>query len=376
MAGVVVKPVASRRERKEFIRFPWTHYAGDDKWIPPLLAEHRKLLGYRHHPFYDRASIQTFLAARDGRVCGRIAAIVNPAHNEQARDQRGFFGFFESVDDQEVASQLLKAARDWLMARGMQSLRGPANPSVNYECGLLVEGFHSPPCFMMTYNKPYYGRLLEGCGLRKAQDLYAFWGHVDMVANLDDKLAFISNAAKERFDVRVRPMHSHRFREEVEMFLRLYNASMSGMWGYAPLSNGEIKAVAAGLKHLIVPELVLVAEINGEPIGACLGLLDYNPRIKRIDGRLFPFGFIRLIRDKHAIRKLRVVSINVVPEYQRWGLGVVLLSSLIEPVVKWGVREAEFSWVAESNTLSRAGLEKGGAKLDKTYRIYDSDPVG
>ncbi len=204
--------------------------------------------------------------------------------------------------------------------------------------------------------------------------MFAFWGHVDMVTNLDKKLWFIGNEAKERFKVTTRTMDAKNFRSEVEMFLNVYNSSLVGTWGFAPMSPGEIKASAAGLKQLIAPELALVAEIDGKPIGACLGLLDYNPRIKAIDGRLFPFGFLKLITNKRAIQKMRVISINVIPEYQRWGLGVVLLGALIEPLIKWGIQEVEFSWVLESNTLSRSSLEKGGAKLDKTYRMYDWDP--
>ncbi|MGD9719871.1 MAG: GNAT family N-acetyltransferase [Pirellulales bacterium] len=374
MSSLVVKPVVSRSEQKQFINFPWTHYAGDPNWIPPLLGEHKRLLGYKHHPFYDYAKIRTFLALRNGQVCGRVAAIVNPLHNERAGEKRGFFGYFECVDDQAVANALFDAARDWLFAQGMTSLRGPTNPSFNYECGLLVEGFHSPPCFMMTYNKPYYGNLVEAWGFQKAQNMFAFWGHVDMVSKLDRKLWFIGNEAKERFKVVTRPMNARNFQAEVEMFLRVYNSSMEGMWSFAPLSPGEIKELAKGLKYLIAPELALVAEIEGEPIGACLGLLDFNPRVKQIGGRLLPFGFLRLIRNKRAIKKMRVISINVIPEYQRWGLGVVLLGGLIEPMIKWGLQEVEFSWVLESNTLSRASLEKGGAKLDKTYRMYDCDP--
>ena len=160
------------------------------------------------------------------------------------------------------------------------------------------------------------------------------------------------------------------------MFLNVYNASLAGTWGFVPLSPGEVKELGKGLKHLIAPELALVAEVNGEPIGACFGLLDYNPRIKKINVRLLPFGFLRLIGNRHAIKKMRVISINVVPEYQRWGLGIVLLGGLIEPMQKWGMEEVEFSWVLESNTLSRGSLEKGGAKLDKTYRIYQRDLAG
>lgn len=370
---LIVTPVTSRREQKQFVNFPWKLYEGDPNWVPPLLMDHRAMLGYRRHPFYDDAEIQTFLAIRGGQVCGRIAAIVNHAHNRRANEKRGFFGYFESVDDQEVASSLFDVARAWLLERGMTAMRGPTNPSLNYEVGLLIQGFHSPPTFMMTYNKPYYAGLYENWGLRKVEDLFAFWGHIDMVSKLDRKLWFIGNEAKKRFNVTVRPLRTKHFREEVEMFLRVYNASLVGTWGFVPLSAREIKVLGAGLKHLIAPELALVAEANGEPIGACLGLLDYNPRIKKIDGRLFPFGFLHLLRNPRAIKKMRVISINVVPEYQRWGLGVVLLGGLIEPMQKWGIQEVEFSWVLESNTLSRGSLEKGGAKLDKTYRLYDYD---
>src|SRR5690606_31124 len=186
------------------------------------------------------------------------AAIVNRAHIERSGEQQGFFGFFECVDDPQVAGQLFDAAADWLRQQGMTSVRGPANPSLNYECGLLVEGYHSPPTFMMTYNKPYYGKLVESWGFQKVQDMYAFWGHIDMISGLDRKLWFIANEAKERFNVQLRTLNPKRFRAEVEMFLSVYNASLVGTWGFAPLSPAEIKELAAGLKHLIAPELALI----------------------------------------------------------------------------------------------------------------------
>ncbi len=374
MEDLTIKPVGSRSEQKQFVNLPWKLYADDPMWIPPLLMDHRKLLGYKRHPFHDDAEMQTFLAVHDGEVVGRVAAIVNHAHNRRAGEKRGFFGFFESIDDQSVANGLFDAARDWLFARGMRAIRGPANPSLNYEVGLLIEGFHSPPTFMMTYNKPYYGRLVEGWGFKKVEDMYAFWGHIDMLTKLNKKLFFISSESQKRFNVTVRSMRRDRFHEEVEMFLRVYNESLAGTWGFVPLSAGEIKMLAEGLKQLIVPELAIVAEVDGHPIGACFGLLDYNPRIRKINGRLFPFGFLHLLRNKRAIKKMRVISINVVPEYQRWGLGVVLLGGLIKPIQEWGMQEVEFSWVLESNTLSRGSLEKGGAKRDKTYRMYDYEP--
>jgi len=373
MSQLIVEPVVTRRQQEQFITLPWDLYQGDPNWVPPLLAEHWRLLGYRKHPFHEINSVRTFLATRGGKPVGRVAAIVNRAHNERYDEQRGFFGWFESIDEQEVTDKLFAAAGDWLRAQGMTAVRGPANPSLNYECGLLIDGFHSPPTFMMTYNKPYYGRLIEGAGFKKVTDMYAFWGHMEMLAQIDKKLFFIVNESKSRFNVTVRAMDRSRFRQEVEMFLRVYNESLVGTWGFAPLSAGEIDELAKGLKHLIVPELAMVAEVEGRPIGACFALLDYNPRIKQIDGRLFPLGFLKLISNKRAIKKMRVISINVVPEYQRWGLGVVLLAGLVKPLRAWGMHEVEFSWVVENNTLSRGSLEKGGAKLDKTYRMYDRD---
>ncbi len=373
MTDITTEPVTTRRQRKDFLMLPWRLYAGDPNWIPPLLFDQRGLVGFNRHPFYRDAEVQTYLTYRDGQPVGRIAAILNHAHNRQHKEQRGFFGFFECVDDQDVAESLFDAAQQWLVRRNIRAMRGPCNPSLNYECGLLVEGFDSPPFFMMTYNKPYYGRLMEGCGFAKAQDLYAFWGHVNMIAGLDPKLLQICLQAAERFDVKVRPLDKSRFREELDMFLNVYNQSLGGTWGFVPLSAAEVRHLGNQMKHMIVPELAQVAEVNGKPIGAVFGLLDYNPRIKQINGRLFPFGFIRLLTNRRGLKRMRVISTNVVPEYQRWGIGLVLLHALVPKAEDWGMQEAEFSWVLESNTLSRGSLEKGGAKLTKTYRIYDRD---
>ncbi len=168
-------------------------------------------------------------------------------------------------------------------------------------------------------------------------------------------------------------MNARRFRQELEMFLNVYNQSLGGTWGFVPLSPAEVKHLGGQLKHMIVPELALVAEVAGKPIGAVFGLLDYNPRIKQIDGRLFPFGFIRLLSNRRALKRMRVISANVVPEYQRWGVGLVLLAGLVPKILEWGIQEVEFSWVLESNQLSRGSLERGGAALSKTYRLYDRD---
>ncbi|MHB8969503.1 MAG: N-acetyltransferase [Pirellulaceae bacterium] len=371
MSNVTVQPVTTRRERKQFVQLAWSLYRDDKNWIPPLRSNLEELVGFRPHPFHKVADVRTWLAWRDGQVCGRIAGIVNHVHNAKYGEKLGFFGFFESVDDQEVAHGLLDAVRQWLADQGIHQMRGPVNPSLNYEVGLLIEGFDSPPTFMMTYNPPYYARLIESYGFGKVQDLYAFWGHIDMLASLDKKLEFVVREATQRFDIQLRFLDRKRFQEEVQMFLHIYNSSMEGTWGFTPLSADEIKHIGASMRHLIVPELTTVAEVDGRPVAAAFGLLDYNPRIKLIDGRLFPFGFLRLLTRRRQIKRIRLISTNVVPEYQRWGLGVVVLARLVPDVLRWGIEEAEFSWVLESNHLSFKSLKRGGAKLIKTYRVYD-----
>jgi hypothetical protein len=288
MPDVTITPVETGRQQRRFLSLPWQLYRDMPQWVPPLWHTARRQLGFARHPFYERARSRSFLATPDGLDVGRVTAIVNDAHNDRHQERLGFFGFFECADDSEAARALFDAAQAWLAAEGMTAIRGPANPSLNYECGLLVDGFHLPPQFMMTYNHRWYERLILENGFAWVQDLFAFWGTLDMLATLDPKLA-------------------------------------------------------------------LFAEIDRKPVGACFCLLDYNPRIKAIDGRLFPFCFLRLLANRRAITSMRAMTTNVVPEYQAWGM-----------------REVEFSWVLESNHLSRRTLERGGALKTKTYRLYQS----
>lgn len=373
MSDLVVKPVSTRRQKREFLSFPWTVYRGDPYWVPPLRADQKEMVNYKPHPFYLHNDIQTFLAWRRGEVCGRVAAIVNHGHNERYQERRGFFGFFECCDNPDAARALFDAAKAWLADRGMTALRGPTNPSLNYTLGLLIDGFGSSPYFMMTYNPPYYEKLLEACGFRKTQDLYAYWGKREMLPAILDKLQPICDKIRQHVNVTVRELDPRRFQEDVEAFLSVYNRSLVATWGFVPMSKEEVRHAAAGLRWLIVPKLALGAEVDGELIGTVFGLLDYNPRIRAIDGRLFPFGFLRLLRNKRGIKGMRVISTNVVPEYQRLGVGMVLLNGLVPRGLEWGLEEVEFSWVLESNWLSRGSLEKGGAMRTKTYRLYDLD---
>ena len=229
---IVVNAVTSRSDKQRFLKLPWSIYHGDPNWVPPLRMNQKAMVGYSKHPFYDVATAQTFLARRDGEVCGRISAIVNPNHNQRHNDQIGFFGFFESIDDADVATALFDAAKEWLVERDMTTIRGPVNPSMNYECGLLVDGFDSPPTFMMTYNPPYYAQLLESCGLEKSQDLFTYASDINLIDSLDPKLGRILKAAQERFRVKVRKLDKKNFTREVQQIARNVLGPLRGRVGY------------------------------------------------------------------------------------------------------------------------------------------------
>lgn len=373
MSNLRVVPVVSRKEKKQFLQLPWQIYQGDPLWVPPLRGIQREMVGIAPHPFFEKNEIQLFLAYRDSKPVGRIAAILNHGHNQRYHEQRGFFGFFESLNDQEVASGLFDAVAAWFGERGIKALRGPTNPSLNHEVGLLIDGFDKSPTFMMTYNPPYYAKLIEDYGFEKSQDLLSFYGHIDMLPKIHERYGPVSEQIVEHFGLKIRPLNSKRFMEDVMSFLKLYNESLVNTWGFVPMSDGEVRYMAGGLRHLLIPELALAAEADGRVIGVLLGLPDYNPRIREIDGRLFPFGFIHLLRNKRAIKKVRMISTNVLPEYQRMGVGLALMSALVPHAMEYGLQEAEFSWVLESNSLSRGSLAKAGAIIDKMYRVYDKD---
>ena len=365
------EPVSTRRDRKAFLRLEEQLYKNDPFWVPPIWQVRKEMVGFKRHPFYDDAEAQAFLVRRGQRVVGRVLAIVNHAHNRRYDEKRGFFGFYECENDREASNSLLSTAASWLRQQGMTDVRGPVHPSLNYEVGLLVQGFDSPPTFLIPYNHAYYGELIEAFGFVKVQDLFSYEAHVETLNDLDPKLKFVIEEATRRFKVKCRPIDRGRFNQDVKSFLEIYNLSLQQTWGYVPMSEAEIEHQSKGLRHLIVPELTSIAEIDGQPVGAGFALLDFNQIIKKIDGRLFPFGWYKLLTGKRGIDRVRVISTNVLPEYQKWGLGIVTLARILPDAIDYGLQIGEFSWVLESNSLSRGTIERGGAKRTKVHRIYD-----
>lgn len=369
--GIEVWQVRSRKDRRNFDAIQVEINQDDPCWIPPIWRNQQELVGFKKHPFYDNAESAAFLVSRNGDVVGRIVAIVNHGHNRRYKEKRGFFGFFECRDDPEAAVAMMQTAGKWLVERGMTDVRGPANPSLNYECGLLVDGFDRPPTFMITHNLPYYEKLWQAFEFEKTQDLYCYHCDTSYLDTMDPKLNRMLQAVKERFNVTTRPLDFKKFHEDVAIFLDIYNKSLEGTWGYVPMSPSEIRHQSLALRLLLVPELTSIAYVDNKPIGAGFGLLDYNPLIKKIKGRLFPLGWWTLWRERKNLQRIRLISTNVLPEYQKWGLGLATLERVLEEALAYGITEGELSWVLESNALSRGTIERGGAERIKTHRIYD-----
>jgi GNAT superfamily N-acetyltransferase len=366
---ITIRSVRSKRDEMVFIKFPWRIYEGNPYWVPPLLMDRKKLIDRKNNPFYKHAEMEMFLAERNGKPVGRIAAIINHNHNKEHQENIGFFGFFECVNDQEVANALFDAAKQWLKAKGVTAMRGPASPSVNDEYGLLVDGFNLPPAILMAYNPPYYQELVERYGFVKAKDLYAYHVHKDKV--FTDKLKRVSELVKQREGVVFRSLDMKRFWDEVRVIRELYNRGWSRNWGEVPMTEEEFMYVAKDLKPIVEPELVIIAEVRGKPVGFGMSLPDYNMILKdNKRGWLLP-ALVRILLFKKRIDFIRIVILGVLPEYLNSGIGGVLFYETAVRAVRNGYYHGEASWVLEDNVMMNRGAELLRGERWKTYRIYD-----
>jgi GNAT superfamily N-acetyltransferase len=367
-AGLVVRAVRSRRDLGRFLRLPWRIYAGNPHWVAPLLVERRAFLDRRKNAFFGHSDAELFLAERGGEVVGRIAAIENRRHLETYPDGTGFFGFFECVDDREVAQALVARAADWVRGRGLSRLRGPMSFTINDECGLLVDAFDRPPVLLMSYNPPYYRKLLEGAGFVKAQDLFAY--RMDVPERVPERLAAAAAAVAAR-GITVRKLDFARFDEEVEKVHRIHSQAWAENWGAVPLTVAEMRALAAELKPLADRDLVFLAEEAGEPVGVSVTVPDIHQALKLAHGRLFPFGLARILWAKRRIDAVRVLIMGVLPGHRFRGVDAAMYARTMEEARRKGYRWGEMSWVLESNPVMCRIVERLGGERYKTYRIYD-----
>jgi GNAT superfamily N-acetyltransferase len=369
LAGIEVVAVDNPKTLREFVELPYRLYRDVPHWVPPLRIAVKELLDRTKHPYYADADAEFFVAQRDGRVVGRVAAILDKAHNRFHEESAGFFGFFECVNDPAAADALLQQARRWVFDRGATFLRGPVNPSTNYECGLLVEGFDSDPMVMMTYNPAYYAELLEQVGLRKSKDLWAWLSNAHVIDL--KKIGRVADKVLGRNGVTVRPINLKDFDAEVARVWEVYSAAWARNWGFVPMSKAEFALMGKEMKQILKPELVLIGEVEGRVVGFALAVPDINQALKPASGKLLPTGIIKILYYQRLIKSVRVLALGVVEEYRSSGLAAAFYATLVRNAIKLGYGDCEMSWILEDNVLMNRSLEVMGAKRYKTYRIYD-----
>jgi hypothetical protein len=368
MSTITVRPIRTSADRENFIEFMWTMNQGSPAWVPPLRMDRRKLMDRKKNPFYQHAEAEFYVAERGGDIVGRIGAIVNHNHNREHGESTGFFGFFESVNEQPVANALFDTAREFVRGHGATALRGPVSPSVNDEYGLLVDGFDKTPTVLMPYNPPYYASLIEGYGFRKLKDLYAY--HMEQATVYSERLERANRLVKERYGIEFKSLDVKNFSREVERIKDVYNRAWSKNWGAVPMTDGEVDALAADLKPVMVPDLVIFAEKQGKTIGFALSLPDINQALRFNRSGGLVTGLWHLWTKKKHIDTVRVIALGVVPEFVNTGAAGALFYESAVRAKRLGHPYGEASWILEDNVRMVKSAEALNGVISKRYRLY------
>lgn len=365
--------VTDRRGVNEFIECAYRIRRHELRWVPPPRKDVKTLLDRNRHPFHQHAQVEYFTAWRGEECVGRIAAIENFAHNTFHEEKIGFFGFLDAEPEEAVFSALLEAAEEWARDRGLTHLRGPASFSTNEECGMLVEGFHIPPCIMMPWNPPAYPQLVEKAGYAKAKDLWSWWISEDCYNERFGRLVDIvlKKIEKQGLKYNIRTLDMSRFNEELGVVRQIYNKAWEKNWGFIPMTEAEIDHLAKELKPVIDPKLVSFVEIDGEPAGFSFTMPDYNIVLSHLEGKLGPKQIALFLLLRKNIRMARMLTMGVVEKYRKLGLEALLVHKMIENSRARGIHQADCGWILEDNTMMNRTLTNIGAQHYKTFRIYE-----
>jgi len=372
---VDVRELQSRRDVRDWLAVPFTVFEGDPAWVPPLRLLERQRISPRHNPFFTFGEAAFFVGYRDGRPVGRISAQINHRHLAQHNDQTGQFGFFDCIDDMEVASALIAAARAWLKARGMIRMRGPFSLSINEDVGLLVSGFATPPAILTSHARTWSGKLLERAGLTKTIDVVAY--RVSPRAPIPTQVERLARLAERSSQVAVRQFDMAHYARDVALIFEIFNDAWSENWGFVPFSEAEIASLARETRLFMRAEFGHIVEIAGRPAAMMVILPDLNTLIKSFGGRLLPLNWARLL---HGIwfdgcTAARVALLGLRKEFQATPLAPAVLSLLARETIELGERYRlewlEFSWILETNKAMRALAELVAGPPSKTYRIYE-----
>ena len=378
MDTLKIQTVHSLVDRQEFLSLPWKVYQDDPYWVPPIFSERMHFIS--KHPFLEHSEVEYFMAKRGSQVVGTIAAIINHRHNEFHNEHIGFFGFFEVLDDQEAAIALLGTAETWVKDKGYDAIRGPAQFSQNDECGLLIDGFDDSPRVLMTYNPRRYVDYIENQGFSKAMDLHAYALETDIYgggSRFPKKLIRVVKKIKAKGDIHIRKVDLKNFDLEVERAKKIYNQSWAQNWGFVPMTDPEFDALGKELRQIIDPDLTLVAEIDGEPIGVSITLPDLNQPLRRA----YPkpetpewWTKVKLVWNWKVKRKVtwaRVLILGVLPEYRGRGVDAMFYYESAIAALKKGIQHAEMSWILENNDAISRPIKVMGGEIYKTYRMYE-----
>lgn len=361
-----------KKALEKFIDFPHDLYASDPNYVPMVFIEQETLLNPKKSPFFQHSTAEYFVAKRNGRMVGRISAIRNNNHLAFTQRKEGFFGFFDVINDYEVAKSLLDTAMNWLRTEGLEKVIGPANFSTNETCGLLVETFDEPAFVMNTYNAPYYMDLLTQYGFTKFTDLLCY---ELMTKDMPDNLISFAEKLEKRLadrGITIRKINMKDYKFEIERFLPIYNASWSDNTGFVPMTTAEINQIAKDLENIIDPDFVYFAEKDGKTIGVSLTIPNINEiliRVKR--GRLFPFGFLKILFGLKKIKTVRIFALGTLNEYRRLGIDVCFYVRNIVTARRKNIIKGEASWILEDNDMMNRALEHINGKVYRKYRLYE-----
>ncbi len=366
-----VEPVNRKSDLNKFVKFPYLLHRHTKNWIPPLLLDQKNVFNPKKNSALHHCDYQLFLLYKNKEIAGRIAVYINHVANAYWNEKIGFFGHYECIDYQEAAMLLLGTAEKWLRDRGMKTMRGQWN-FVSQDIGLIVDGFDMPPIVMSSYNPTYYNEQLTHFGMKKAKDLLVYNCDLTTGYKIPERFVSFTDKIAERYRVTVRPISMKNLVEDARIIVRLTNAATGGNWGYYPVEESEAEQIAADLKMVIHPEVVLIAEVDGEPIGYLLTLPDVNDILKDMKGRLLPFGIFKLLRGIKKLRRYRIWALGLLEPYQKKGISVLMfrrLNDILAPKKAY----VEANWVLEDNTLMNNALKQLEFDVVKKYRIYEKE---
>ncbi|MDQ3075000.1 MAG: N-acetyltransferase [Pseudomonadota bacterium] len=374
-AELVIRPVVTKADRKAFVDLVWNVYRDDPAWVPPLKSEVHALLDPTKNPWFGHGRARLWLATRDGKSVGRISAQVDELVQLHMEPGTGQWGLFEALDD-EAAAALIATAEQWLRGEGMTRALGPISISIWDEPGLLIEGFDQPPMVMMGHHRPAYRAWIEEAGYAKAKDLHTYAMEIDK--ELDSLIQRLIRAGEKNPRIRLRNVDKSDFEREAAIILGILNDAWSDNWGFVPLTDAEVAYAGKSLTPIIYEDLVRIAELDGEPVAFMITLPDVNELIADLDGRLFPFGWAKLLwrLRKPRVKGVRVPLMGVVRKLQGGRLASQLAFMLIESIRRasvqhYGVSRGEFGWILEDNQGMVSIAELSGATINHTYRIYE-----